>query len=1160
MKKMMRYFVRMVVPVLVLACCAVHVHALDKEYYAQTSKLASGKWVKIAVDESGIYQITADDARRWGLGSDLSQIHVFGYGGAPLSEIMLGDNYADDLPQMPVVRTDDRILFYAQGPITWRSLSNGFAQLQVQHPYAQSGCYLITNDSRFSDIAIEKATNEPAGEVVTSYLERLFHERDSINPGETGRRYLGEDFRNRTHQVFNFNLDGLIEGSQVSAYIGFAALTTGASSNVKYTVNDSLLSFDNKDIIKKAGTYDHYNHIRSLKSFKLAGTTSLKLGVSYSCDGKVELAQLDFITINYWRQLTLKSGKLVFGLNDASMDKQYRLSGCSGTTHVWDVTRPFAPVELNVVTDDGTVTFSPTGSGRMEFVAFDESAAYFTPEYLGDVSNQNIHGEPVPDMIILSPSEYLEQARRVADLHEQYDNFRVLVLDHEKVFNEFSSGTRDAMAYRRLCKMFYDRNDSVDGHRLGYLLLMGSGTYNNRQIPTSKDAPDYPRLLTWQSLGSRNDDNSITTDDYFGILDDGSGASTKEKMDTTISAGATGDGKMSIAVGRMIVKSVSEAQAVVNKLVKYVTKPDYGSWKNQVLMVADDEDQGAYMVSSKEMISRFGDNGGEDMVINYVFTDAFDCVSEGGGRTYPDARDKMFKTLNEGVLWWNYIGHASTQNWTAEGLMMRSDVETRLYYRHLPVLFAATCEYTRFDNSVLSSGEQIFLNANGGAIAVICPARIANGGLSDYLTNAVGQYAFSRDDQGLPRRIGDIVRLAKSRSTTQNNRRYFLFGDPAMRLAWAPYTAVVDSINGHAVGSDVRPEEIKAREQIEFSGKIVGSDGELATDFNGAIVSTLFGPEQTIWTHGYYTDPQRPSDGKKVDYNDRPNRLAITVDTVINGRFTVRMVIPSEVNNEYENYHPSLINLYAYDTRNNHEAKGSNQDFIIRGYLDEEVADTIGPLIITLGLNDDTFVDGSDVNESPLVLATVSDESGVNFSSAGIGHSMTLTLDGTNSYNDVVSYYTPMNARQGTMGSINYQLNDLKTGPHSLRLRVWDVYNNMSEKTITFNVVNGLAPEISDVYCTSNPASVETSFYVKHNRPDAVVSVTIEVYDLMGRLVWRTTQSGRSDMYTTSPITWDLTDLGGRRVPHSIYVYRATISTDGVKEATKAKKLAVTGE
>ena len=539
-----------------------------------------------------------------------------------------------------------------------------------------------------------------------------------------------------------------------------------------------------------------------------------------------------------------------------------------------------------------------------------------------------------------------------------------------------------------------------------------------------------------------------------------------------------------------------------------------------------------------------------------MFTDAFNAVSAGGARTYPDARTKMFTALNEGVLWWNYVGHASTQNWTGEGLLMRSDVETKLFYKRLPVLYAATCEFCYFDNSVLSSGEHMFLNPNGGVIALICPPRKAYISNNGRLTSAVSRYAFSRDEKGKQRRIGDIIRLAKNEFSEDidNKRRYFVFGDPAMRLAYSPYTARVETINGKPVDKDNMP-VFKAREQVEFSGSIVGADGKILPNFNGAIVSTLFGPEQTVVTHGY--GPK--DDADTVHYDDRPNRLAINMDTVIGGRFTVRVIIPSEVNNEYDNYSPSLINLYAYDRRDTLEAMGSNSDFFIYGYEDEEVADTIGPKIIVMGLNNEQFENGSNVNESPLLLATVSDDSGVNFSSAGIGHNMTLTLDGTNSYNDVNSYYTPMFAEQGTKGSINYQLNDLAQGPHTLRLRVWDVYNNMSEKTISFNVVNGLAPDIADVYCAGNPASVEASFYVRHNRPDAVVSVTIEVYDLMGRLVWNTTQSGRSDMYTSAPVTWDLTDMSGRRVPRGIYVYRATISTDGVKEATKSKKLAVTG-
>ena len=1144
-KPMRRYVVRLVMCIAMMTVATGAVNALDKNYYAPSSKLANGKWVKIAVRESGIFQITAEDARTWGLGSDLSQIHIFGYGGAPLSETMLGDNYADDLPQVPVVRSGDRILFYAQGPTTWQYLNDRNSDkcmdhVQVQHPYALSGCYLVTNSATYNDINIPVADNVPNGPLETTYTHRLYHELDQVNPGETGRTFLGENFALNSKQTFTFDLDGLVSGSTVTVYSVFAAQTTGSPSTLTYSYNGKALPSGGGEQIQSTNSlsHDHYYLSKSNYKFKLDSTNRLDFQVAYSCPGTVHRARLDFITVNYQCQMALRNGSLLFGLNSAATDKTYQLTGCSGTTRVWDVTLPFAPVQMNVSQSNGTASFTPLKDGRREFVAFDETAkAYSHPEFVAQVANQDIHAQATPDMIILAPSAYLDQARRVAALHERYDKFRVLVLDHEKVFNEFSSGTQDAMAYRRLCKMFYDRGKSDDGHRLGYLLLMGSGSYDNRLIGDKSTSLNYPSLLTWQTPGSSTEDNSITTDDYFAVLDDGSGSTPRDTMN--------------IAVGRMIVKNVDEARTVVTKLEKYVTKPLYGSWKNQIMFVADDENNGDHMEQSKSMIAGARANGGNDMIYNYVFIDAFNAVSNGGSRNYPDARTKMFTALNEGTLWWNYIGHASTQNWTGEGLLMRSDVENLLYYRRLPVLYAATCEFCRFDNSTVSSGERIFTNANGGAIAVMCPARVAYIDANGVFSNAVSRYIFSRDSVGKQRRIGDILRLAKNAIVTDddNNRRFFVYGDPAMRLAYAPLTARIETINGKPVDPD-NPPDFKAREAVEFSGKIVDQAGKVASDFNGAVVSTLFGPEQSVVTNGYGT-------GKKVDYQDRPNRLAINMDTVTNGQFTVRVIIPSEVNNEYGNYRPALINLYAYDQRDTLEAMGSNSDFYIYGYEDNLVTDTIGPAIITMGLNSEHFTDGSDINESPLLLATVTDESGVNFSQDGIGHSMTLTLDGAQSFNDVVSYYTPQFAEQGTRGSISYQLNDLPRGMHTLRLRVWDVYNNVSEKTISFNVINGLTPEIADIYNLYDGSAGESSFYVRHNRPDAVVSVTIEVYDLMGRPVWRTTQSGRSDMFTSTPIVWNLVDNAGRRVPRGIYVYRATITTDGLQQATKSKKLAI---
>ncbi|MBR6431765.1 MAG: hypothetical protein IKS64_02840, partial [Muribaculaceae bacterium] len=388
--------IRVALCLLLLAACALTARALDKSYYAESSKLASGKWVKIAVVESGIYQITAEDTRSWGLGGDLSQIHVFGYGGKPLSQKMQGDNYADDLPQMPIVRTGDRILFYAQGPTSWNYLNENLPQLQEQHPYANSGSYFVTNDSRFSDLDIERATNEPASDVVTTYIDRLYHEVDLVNPGETGRVYLGEDFKSTPSQTFKFDLDGLVPGSTIVSCVDFGAHTQGYKGTVIQKVNGKPLSDGN--VIGLPGSHIHYNYVTTTYKFTLDGTTSLDYGIDFSCGGSVDLARLNYITINYARPLELKNGSLVFGIHRAKANKGYRLTGCGNATHVWDVTKPFALLELNAVGSEGTLTFSPSHDGRHEFVAFDESGSFPHPEFLSEVSNQDIHAEPVPDM------------------------------------------------------------------------------------------------------------------------------------------------------------------------------------------------------------------------------------------------------------------------------------------------------------------------------------------------------------------------------------------------------------------------------------------------------------------------------------------------------------------------------------------------------------------------------------------------------------------------------------------------------------------------------------------------------------------------------------------------------------------------------------------
>lgn len=1115
-------------------------HAFDLTHYCDTSRLAKGKWVKVAVSESGIYQITASDASKWGF-SDLSRVRVFGYGGKQLSDTLRANQFDDDLPQVPVLRTGDRILFYGQGPLTWYWTNSYQTYMQRQHPYATQGYYFITDASGIEDLSPALLNTPIEGTTVTTFTERLFHEEELINPGETGRTLLGEDFTSNNSQSFKFTLDGLVDGSSVDVITRFVAKTLNAGSKVSFKYNgtniDGIHTID--PVSKEEPAHFHYNILTTSKKINLTGTKDLTYTINYTPGGTVNLARLDYITVSYKRALDM-SGKssLIFGLRSREAS-QYELSGVSANTHVWDLTKQNSPTELNIEIDGSKARFSLNNSARRDLIAFNENGTFPSPTFVGNINNQSIHGTPIPDMIILAPSEYLPQAHQLASVHEDIDSMRVLVLDHTKVFNEFSSGTPDAAAYRLLCKYFYDRGTDEQGHHLGYLLLLGNGYCDNRLLTNAGKSQRYPKLLVWESEESKDETNSFTTDDFFGYLQDNS------------IMGSTYAAKMSIAVGRIPARSATDASIVVNKIIKYMTQADYGHWKNNMLNVADNEDNSKHWKHGESVVQTVMANGGDYVNFTRVFLDNFEEKSDGSGSKFPDARKKMYKTLTEGVLWWNYSGHGGPSGWTGDGLLVTSDIENNLFYSHQPILFAATCEFSRHDGVNPSGGENMFFNPNGGCVAMICPPRLVYMDNNRYLNITAATKMYERDNKGQTMRLGDLLVYAKNNTAEgrDNSLRYFLYGDPAMRPAMPQLNAVIDKIN------DLEPDPnnlpvFQARQTMNITGHIENLAGEKYSNFNGLIESTLYDCEKSV----SFVD-----DNDKVNtYEERQNKLAINVTQVTNGEFTFNITIPSEVTVSYDNFRPSLVSLYAYDMEHKTEATGACDDFYIYGYDETVVADTIGPEITNMGLNSINFKDGDSVNESPLFLATVSDESGINFSNAGIGHNMTLTLDGNITYSDVSSYYTAVEADKGSAGNISYGFSNLSNGHHTLKLKVWDVFNNSSEKTITFNVMSGLKPEIEEIKAFPNPAATTTTFTITHNRPDAAVTITIEVFNLLGQRVWSTTQSGRSTMFSSFPITWDLSDYSGSRLARGIYLYKATITTDGHQESTKTKKLAIT--
>lgn len=1113
-----------------MSVAAVYAMALPLDTYAGSSVLAEGRWVKVSVKESGVHFLSRSELQRMGF-RDPSKVNVYGYGAVRQPD-RLDRTYVDDLPQLQVCRNDRGIYFYAQGPVSYTTVSSTRFR-QSHNPYTTSGYYYLSDrESPDREIPI---TGDPSanGFAANEFNEVVYHERDMYSLGSTGHYLVGEDFRYTTSQTFTFNLTDRVEDEDVWMECSFVANSTSASS-ISFTANGTALPPVSADNI--SGNNDSYVHGREVlptRTFDVSGS-KLSVGIAYKPSGTVKAARLNYITVNYIRRLRLNGGKLDFMSDNTVL----RISDATAATHVWDVTDPLniGSMALGEV-GDGTLGWANHYTGMRSYVAWNETASFPSPVFVEEVANQNLHGEDVPDMVIFSIPEWISQAERVAELHRNSaDSLSVLVVSQESVFNEFSSGSPDAGAFRKMLKMFWDRSDTAD-RRLRFALFMGRGTFDNRRLTSDIAALNYPVMPIWESERGMSDNDSYTTDDFFAFLRDNSGTNFSSDY-------------MCIAVGRMPVVSLTDARGVVDKLYSYVNNSIQGNWKNRVLIVADDEDSGQHMEQAEKVYANMlGSNGGSRMVYDKIYIDAYDRV----GSTYPGARSDMFRILDEGVVWWNYSGHANTTSWTHDGLMTYTDINS-LYLRHYPVVYAATCDFQRWDSHETSAAEIMFRSTDGGVIASISATRPVWISENGTMSESMGRYAFALDADGRALTIGEILQNAKNNygngasSTNANKLRYVLMGDPAMRLTTPSRQVEVLRINGEEPTEDNQV-TIMARQDVTVTGVVRDDNGDVMSDFTGTIRATLYDAEYSTTSHGY------GEKGKPVTFEQQGDRLYAGSDSVRCGEFTLRISMPSEIT---DNFRPAAINLYA-SAPDGRDAVGVNRNFYVYGYDETAAPDTIAPEIRAMYLNTPHFVSGDVVNESPVVVAEVSDDRAINMSTAGVGHQMVMYLD-NKSLTDVHLYYTP-STDGSPSGTIMYPMENISDGNHTLRLRVWDTSGNSMSREVEFFVQRGLIPRIYDLYADANPASVETNFYLVHDRPDAQISVKLTVYNLLGQPVWSTDVSGRSDMLQSFPINWKLTDSAGQRLSRGIYLYRAAISTAGGETSeTETRRIAITGQ
>jgi hypothetical protein len=778
----------------------------------------------------------------------------------------------------------------------------------------------------------------------------------------------------------------------------------------------------------------------------------------------------------------------------------------------------------------------PASASLREFVAVKPSQIK-APVIVGEVANQNLHALPQQDMIIIAQPNFTTQAERLAEAHRTKDNLTVRVVTPESIYNEFSSGTPDATAYRRFMKMFYDRKTS-EADAPKYLLLFGDGSFDNRKLTSAWKSVDMSNmLLTYQTENSLSS-QSYVIDDYFGFLDD---ADNKKSLQNK---------KLCLGIGRFPIRTVEQATQMVDKVISYMENKNTGSWKNNLCFMADDgSNTDGFMTEHMEFadqLAGYVESEHPEFLVNKLYYDAYKKDMTAG--TYPDVRSGLQKLLKDGLLLFNYTGHGGTTALSDEKVLTQTDIN-QFTYTHLPVWVTATCDFTRFDDLNTSAGEDVFLNKSSGGIALFTTVRVAYSRPNFPINDNVIRNLFERNN-GRRRTLGEVMQATKNTLSSVYKLGFCLIGDPAVKMAYPEFGMKVTTVNGQSV--DGNSISFKALEKITVEGEVLDASGQLVTDFTGIVNPTVKDSKVTVTC----LKNSNKDDSPAFTFTDYPNTIFIGNDSVRNGKFSFTFTVPKDIS--YSNLQGKM-NLYAVDTESGNEAQGNFDNFIVGGTSDTAETDTIGPEIRALYLNDTTFVDGGQVNTTPYFVAELWDKSGVNITGSSVGHDMMLVIDESTvlSYN-LNSYYELLPGEDGT-GIVKFPIPALEPGKHTAEFWVWDILNNSTVRTFTFEVVEGLKPFLFDVIATPGIAREQVTFHLMHNRPESRMRVGIMVYDLAGRQLWKHEESGTSGLFENYTVSWDLTS-GGARMRPGVYIYRAAISTDNSKDATKARKFIILGE
>ncbi len=1118
------------------------------------SLLATGDYYRFFVEQTGVHRMTRNFMEDLGVslnGVDPNTIKVYGLGGSPLP-LRNSDNTVFDLREIPIkvvggedgsFNGNDHILFYGES-------SNMLHEELNTHvnPYEDRSYYYITtggsNGLRISPMI------DPGGTPTTTFTtfdDYQFHERDLTSLVLVGRRWFGEDFSFENEQSFEFTFPNAVAGQNMNLDVVAAAISeSGTSFDV--AVNGAQVG----SIGISAITDITLAQGNSLGAEMPVTGEDVTVTLTYNNSGNPSSQGfLDFIALEVPRALQGTGEQIVFRNNESAVLSgigAYTFSNAQGYSEIWDITDQTAVTSLVNEGNQGTINFTANLGTLRTYVALNPSD-YFTPQREGGnarVANQNIKGtifnndsgqfEDI-DYLMIAEQTLLSQAQRLAQHNRNFRGLNVKVVTLNEIYEEFGGGRKDIGAIRNLVRYVYD-NASSDAERLKYVCLFGDASvdYKNR-LPGNNDI--IPTFQTEQSFSLAF---SFMSDDFYGSLDpdEGTMASTD---------------KLDLAVGRILADTPQLAQTVTDKIINYDARDSFGRWRNNFVILSDDaDDPGSAGFGLQVNLDALGDEVETQRPstnVVKIHSDSFLQQSSAGGDRYPEVNEALSNAIEIGALVVTYLGHGGEELLSSEAIVTQNTIDDLANDERLPILVTVTCEFTKFDNPLRPTGGEGFIwSQEGGIVGGVATTREIFVGLGVDFNDVLAEQLFSFGTNEISS-VAENVRVSKNLINNNLRRVIFFLGDPAMELAFPRPDIRLTAINDVAVGGNLPT--LRALDRVKVNGIVTDASGQVVPNYTGTLAVTLYDKDIQRQTLG--NDGTTNSDGELLllDFKTLGAILYRGQASVINGQFEFEFVMPRDTAIPLGN---GRLNFYSERLGILEDQSGVNTDIIIGGLNEDAPPDNLGPRI-QLFMNDESFVNGGITDNSPIILAKLEDENGIN-TAGGIGHDIVAILDGDETNPLIMNDFYESDVDDFMRGTVTRKIRNLEEGLHTLSFTAWDVYNNSSTAELQFVVVGEGEIQLDNVLNYPNPFVNYTEFWFNHNRAFEPLDVQVQIFTVSGKVVKTINQTVVNDGFLSRDITWDGLDDFGQAIGKGVYVYKISVkSTLTNQRVEKFEKLVI---